>query len=131
MAVQNRGDIKSYKANADLRLLQFHLIGLPSSEKVTYTTAATQDVLGVLLNAPNTNDVAEVLLMNAHGTVKAIAGSGGVAVGNHVGSDSTGKCVALTQAGAGVQPTQRQVGIALSAAADGEAFELLILPQLY
>lgn len=131
MAVQNRSELRSFKAGADLSAKQFYLVKMGSTAgEVVLAAAATDEVIGILQNAPVAGDTALVLLVNGQGTAKVVAG-GVWALGNRLGADSNGKVVALSQTGAGSQPTQRSIGIANSVTADGNVGEVILLPQLY
>lgn len=121
---------KAFNAGADLSAKQFYGVKL-SSGNVVVMAAETDECIGILQNAPVQNDTADVLLLNAQGTTKMIAG-GAISAGARVSCAAGGKGQAVTQASAGAQPTKRAIGIAVTAAAaDGDTFELMPLPQVF
>lgn len=118
----NEGRSRTFKASVDLRTSQYFAVALDTANvgKVVLANAQTVPTIGILHNAPNTGDVAEVILMGSGGTCSAIAG-GTVAIGDFVTPDSAGKLIATTTAGDNV------VGRAITAATVGQTFEVALL----
>jgi hypothetical protein len=85
-------------AAADLRTHQFKFVNLDSTGKVVLADAAGEQCLGVLLNKPNTGEIATVAVA---GVVPVKAG-GVIAVGGAIKSGAAGTALA---ASAGVTNT--------------------------
>lgn len=89
MAFENKGKTISRVAGADLRTSQYCFVELNSSGQIVLAGDG-EDAIGILQDAPNTGEVAEVMVGAGISKVKA----GAVAsVGNYVASDSTGRAV--------------------------------------
>lgn len=112
---------RTFKAGADLSAKQYFIVKLDSTQnQVVLAAAATDKLLGVLLNAPVANQEARVH-MNV-GTTKVIAGAA-IALGSYVTSDGSGKAIATTT------DKHKTLGIALeAAAADGDIIEVAMQP---
>lgn len=114
MSQSNAGNSKGYVATS--ALAQGRIVKLASGE-IVVGAAATDDLIGVTLDAVSAGNVGSVKLRSGAGTVKVIAG-GTVAIGDRVTSDAAGAAVATTTAGDEV------VGVALEAAVSGDVFEV-------
>ena len=111
-------------AGADLSSSQYKIVQLSSANTVTLATAATQTILGVLVNAPGSGEAAEVAI---EGVCKVIA-DGSVAVGNLVTADSNSVATSVTQADAdGADAFAKTFGIALEADAAANAYIRVLL----
>lgn len=77
----------SLKAGGDLRLLQFYFVKLNTSGEAVAITNDGDIILGVLQNAPNTGETAEIML---RGMTKIKTVAAGVAVSALVGTDANG-----------------------------------------
>lgn len=108
MSAYNQGRI-SRKAGADLSALQFTAVKLNTVSQLVAATAATDQVVGILQNAPVLNDTGDVVLRNAQGTCKAKAGAA-FAVGTKLMIDGTGRVITAATTGNEI------VGIAFEAA---------------
>lgn len=108
----------------------FQGVKLNGSGNVVPCAAATDEIVGIIMNCPIVGDTADVLSVNNMGTGKVAAG-GTIAVGNYLVMDSTGRAVAATQQTAGQQPTSRVFGRALIAAAAGGLVEYQSFYFLY
>jgi hypothetical protein len=75
MAIEKLGICMSFKASTDLRTHQYKVVCLhASSNTVTLPlTAVTAIPIGILQNAPNTNEEAVVALLGCGGVSKAVA----------------------------------------------------------
>lgn len=120
-------------AYTDLSAKQYYLVKATSNGIELCGTAGEQ-VSGVLLNKPIASEPAKVAYA---GVVPCVAG-GTVAVGDRIKTDTAGKGVAAQAAyvntsdgGAAQDPVvgSNVIGIALSAAASGEQFNLQIAPM--
>lgn len=78
-------------AGADLTLHQFGIVKLAAS-KVVKAAATTDALYGVLQNAPNTNDVAEIVML---GPSFVKAGAANVTTSVDIGSDANGLAIDL------------------------------------
>lgn len=113
---------RSFKAGADLSAKQYYIVKLDSTQnQVVVATAATDKLLGVLLNNPVSGQEARVH-MNT-GTVKVVAGAA-IALGAYVTAGGAGKGAATTT------DKDKCIGIALEAAlADGDIIEVALQPH--
>lgn len=113
---------KTLVAGEDMTAKQFYIVQLDATGKAEVAEGATDLILGVLQNKPNTGEAA---LYRFLGTAKVIAG-GSVAIGDWVTTDSAGKAVATTTDG------NITIGRALEAADSGDIFEVqLSIQHLY
>jgi hypothetical protein len=111
-----------FKAAADLTAKQYYALEITAADTVNVCGAATDRVIGVLQNTPNTNQAASV---RVHGITKAVSDGSGTAIaaGDYVGPNSSGKMVKKATADYSV------AGIALSASsADGTVISVLLTP---
>jgi len=124
MATEQVLKVISLKAAADLRTKQFFLVAVDSSGNVVLGAAKTDEVAGILQNAPNTGEAAAVAI---EGVSKCVMGAA-QAVGTQVGSDANGRGTAITIAAGGTTYHYRSgVSLTASAAANGIA-EVLLKP---
>lgn len=89
------GDL-SYQANADLTAKQYYCVELLSTEKVDVCNATTDVAFGVLQNDPASGQAAQVRVHPGSKTKVVSDGSTPIAVGDWVGTGSTGKAVKKT-----------------------------------
>lgn len=97
-------------ASADLSSNQYYVV-VESSGEVALASAATDNILGVLQNAPVAGDNAEVLGRHANETGKVIAG-GTIAVGDKLTTNGDGKAVTTTTANDQVFGIARKAAVA-------------------
>jgi hypothetical protein len=113
-------------AGADFSASQYKFVTKPGAP-VTGTpsclimTSATARPFGILQNAPKQNLEAEVTVS---GITKVLVGTGGVTVGDAVGSNASGDCVALTPVASSA--TKYIVGTALQTGAAGDIIAVAI-----
>lgn len=107
MAREANLEVLSFDAAGDLSLQQYKLVELDGNGRVAVANAATDNVLGVLLNNPAALGRAAEVGMLTGGKLKAFAGAA-VAIGAVLSIDATGRLVT------GVA-TNRRVGLALTA----------------
>jgi len=114
------GRTRTFIAGADLSSSQYRYVKHGSTQNtVVVATSGTDKIIGVLLNAPKANDVAEIGLLNGSGTYY-ITASAVIAKDAYLTATTGGKAVATTTAGNVV------AGQALEAAgADGDIIEFL------
>lgn len=117
MSTTVTGPSRTFKAGADLRTKQYFIVKLSSGD-VVLAAAATDNLLGILMNKPNSAENAEVQLVNSQGTCKVVAG-GSITAGNMITADSAGKAVATTSVGNYI------LGMALKDAASGDVVEFM------
>lgn len=90
------GDL-SYQANADLTAKQYYIVELLSTEKVDVCNNAGDVGFGVLQNDPAALQAAQVRVHPGSKTKVVSDGSGtAIAVGDWVGTGSTGKAIKKT-----------------------------------
>jgi hypothetical protein len=108
----------SLLAAADLSTKQNLFVEITAAQTVNVCNAITDIAIGVLRNKPLSGQAAEVAI---GGTVTVIAGAA-IAAGAKVAPTAAGKAQTAVS-------TQYSRGIALTAAAaDGDEFEVLLLP---
>ncbi len=117
MATTVTGPTRTFKSTNDLSAKQYFIVKLTSGE-VVLAAAATDVLIGVLMNKPKAGENAEVQLINSQGTCKVIAG-GTISAGNMLTADSAGKAVATTTTG------NYLLGMALKDAVAGDIVEFL------
>jgi len=110
------GALKTFKAVADYSAKQYYAMYVSADNTVTIGAAATNALVGTLLNEPKANEGAVIAMS---GTSKAIAG-GSISIGDRITSDSAGKLVATTTA------NQNIIGTALEAADANDIFEYAV-----
>lgn len=98
------------------------LVKLDASGQIVLAAAATDKVIGVLLDNPGTGQTGTVRLLSAAGTLPIQFG-GNVAAGDILVSNASGQAITGTKAAAGAQPVSIVVGVALEAGATGELHE--------
>jgi hypothetical protein len=77
MATERLGENESYVAGADLRTHQYKLVKLTATDTVGLATAATDLLVGVLKNKPNTGEWASVA---QQGISKVLSDGSGTAI---------------------------------------------------
>jgi hypothetical protein len=124
MATQVFGPTKTFKAIADYRSMQFHIVYLSAEGEVTLATGATQFFVGTLENKPNINELATVLLRSGGATGKVKLG-GTVTVGAFLTSDGSGHAIATTSLG------DECIGRALAGGDAADVIEYMPMPSKY
>lgn len=112
------GNHFSAPAGADLRTFQYKAVKLNSSGQVVAATAATDVIIGVLDNTPNTGELASVWVRSSHGTFKIVLG-GTVAVGDAVTANASSLGITTTTAG------NQIIGYAVQAGVSGDIIEVM------
>ena len=119
MAVYTDSPRRGFVAAADYSAKQYHIVKLGTNDnEVTLATAATDVLLGTLMNTPTAGDTAEVQLRGKGGTAKVKLG-GTVAKGDRLTTDGNSKAIATTTAG------NQVLGIALYAGVANDVIEFL------
>lgn len=120
MAHYTEGGNKGFKAAADLSGHQFGIVKTDASGNLVKAAAATDVLLGTLVDKPTLNRTGDVRLRTAAGTLNVKVGAGGaIAKGDAVTSDANGLGVTTTTAG------NQILGYALEAGAVGAIIEVL------
>jgi len=110
----------SFKAGADLRTKQGYCVEQSAANTITVCNAATDRMIGILVNKPNTNEAANVTLIGREEAVSDGSGTA-IAVGDFVGPNASGKLVKKETA------DYRTCGVALSASsADGTVIDVAL-----
>jgi hypothetical protein len=119
MSGMQTGRDRTFIAGADLSNSQYRFVKLDSTQnKVIVATAGTDNIIGVLLNAPKSGEEARVGLLNGNGTYQIVA-STLISLGAVMTATTGGKAVTTSTTG------HRVAGIALeAAAADGDLIEI-------
>jgi len=124
MAAYTEGQMKigTLKAAADLSAKQYHIVKLASATTVNVCSAITDVPIGVLLNKPESGEVAEICFI---GVTKVVA-DGTIAAGNIIGTSADGQADAITR---GSDNSVTILGQAIGAASAGETFTMLLGPS--
>lgn len=131
MTTFREGPYDSREAAADLSAKQYFVVKTDANGKYVLASAATDNIRGVLANAPKLGDTADVANVNGAGTFKVVAGAA-FAKDALLTSDANGRAIAATQSAAGAQPSVRVFGRARSAAtALGDIVEYDKFPLYY
>lgn len=109
MAVTQPGGRKTLLAGADLTQKQFYVVK-KSAGAVVLSSAAGDNHLGVLQNAPANGDTAEVLGNNSNSTGKVVLG-GTVADQDKLTSDANGRAVTATAEDAQIIGLAEEAGV--------------------
>lgn len=110
---------RSLVCSEDLSSKQYYIVQLDATGLLEVAEGATDLVVGVLQNAPESGQAARYRFL---GTTKVVAG-GSVSVGDWVTTDGNGKAVATTTDGNVV------IGRALTAADSGDTIEVQLSIQ--
>lgn len=102
--------------SSSLATKQYYIVKTHTDGTVILAAAATDDILGVLANAPVVGDSADVANINGTGSFKVILG-GNVTKGAYLTTDGSGKAIATTSAG------NRVFGRALADGSSGDIVE--------
>ncbi len=121
MAAYTEGQMKigTLKAAADLSGKQYHIVKLASATTVNVCSAITDVPIGILLNKPESGEVAEICIAG----ISKIIADGTIAAGNLLGTSADGQADAIA---AGTDTTVYTIGQAIGAASAGETFTALI-----
>jgi hypothetical protein len=122
MAVYSDGRYIDRKSGADLTAAQYRVVKQNSNRTVVLATAATDNLLGVLANAPQNGDTASVCGINAQGTFKVILG-GTVAFNAKLTTDANG-------AGVTAATGNSVFGIAQEAGVAGQVIEYICVKEV-
>jgi hypothetical protein len=74
-------------AGEDLRLMQYHFVKLSANSTAKVCTGATDTILGVLQNKPNSGEVARV---RVYGISRIYVATSAIPYGSLVGTDTSG-----------------------------------------
>ena len=120
---------KSWKADEDLRTYQYHIVVLDAtSGKVRLPNAATDIPLGILQNAPNTDEAAVVALIGSGGISKVVTGAAALGIGaivgmEYIGAADAGKAIAAVA-------TMYPVGVVVEASLAEDDLAAVLLSSL-
>lgn len=115
------GSAKS--ATAATALSMGTVVKLTAYNTVAAAAAATDNILGYVMEDAAAGRAVSVKLLNGSGTAPAVAG-GTITIGSYVTSNGTGQVIAATQAAAAAQPTTRVIGLAVEAGVAGQVIEV-------
>lgn len=123
MSYKNFQETLSFKAGSDLAAHQFKIVELTGVNKVVDLPAAVSDLsIGVLQNHPLADEAATVAIS---GVTKVVAGAA-VLAGKKVSMAATGFATQTISGGIEIA----YFGRALTAAASGSVFSMLIAPSV-
>ena len=110
------------KAGGDLSTKQYYFVKLDSTQQVIIAAAATDKVLGILQNKPESGEAARVRIF---GRSKVI-GDAALSIGDLIGTSADGQADAKTP---GTDTTEYVKGIVTKAVSNaGEVAECLLVP---
>ena len=114
-----------YSAAADYSAKQYYIVKQSADATATLASAATDWLLGVIMNAPKSGENVEVFGRQGGGTGKVILGTGGATRGSFLTADSAGKAVMTTTVGDEV------LGRAIQAGDAGDIIEFIPSSQRF
>ena len=111
---------KSFKSAADYSAAVTNVAVYLSAENTVTRCGANAKAIGIMVNNPNTNEAAEVIVL---GTAPMKAGTA-ITLNDWIKTDTIGE--------ADVADTDKDkvIGLALQGASDGDIFEVLLLHSL-
>jgi hypothetical protein len=130
MSEFQEGNFIALANDADLSQKQYFIVKRDANNKAVLASAATDDIEGVLNNAPKAKWGADVAVINGNGTFKVVAG-GNITKGDKLTSDANGKAVTAAQTTAGAQPTKHVFGVALANAVANDVVEYRRVNLIY
>lgn len=120
MAQMTDGKRRTFKAGAGLTASQYTYVKQDVDGTVILATAATDKVVGILVNHPAAGDNANVTLLTGQGTEKITLGAGGCAIGDYLTATAAGAAIVTTT------NKDKVIGQALQAGNAGDIVEALI-----
>lgn len=120
----NMGFISTNDLSAATNLNKLVKFDAANPGQIVLAAAATDQVIGTLLDTPGAGQTGTVRLLSSAGTIPVQYG-GTVAAGDILVANTSGQAVTATQTVAGSQPTQIIVGRAIEAGAAGENHEVM------
>jgi hypothetical protein len=118
------GDRFNAPAGEDLSAKRYYIVKLNSDGEVILATAATDAILGVLDNAPEEGQTADVVLLNGCGTFKVKTG-GNISKDAYVTTNGSGLAIATTTTG------NRVIGRAVATTLSGDVGEYIKSNEKY
>ena len=115
----NEGRALSFTAGADLSSAQYQLVKMSAEGTVVLAAAATDNILGVILEPGKSGDRVSVGMLNGDGTFNVKA-AGAITAGAQLTSNASGKAVATTTTGNVV------VGTALNTVANADSLVVFV-----
>ena len=111
---------QTFTAGEDLSAKQYHFVKLNAANSVHVCDTATDQILGVLQNAPASGEAANVMILG----ISKLTASAAIAAGANLSCDADGKAVTVT---VGSDVTTYVGAVALEAAsAEDEVISCLI-----
>lgn len=115
------GNKDTFIAGADLSQAQYQLVKVGVNDKeVVLATAATDNIIGVILDPGKQNDRVTVGLIPSNGTFYVKA-AGALTRGALLTSNASGKATTATAAAAGAVPGTTVIGTALNSVANADS----------
>lgn len=101
MATQRLGENESFLAGADLRTARYKLMEISATKTVTLADNASDKVVGILQNQPNTGQEASVALVGGPGISKVLCDGSGTAIvyGDPLKTNGVGLAIKAVTAG--------------------------------
>lgn len=122
MSVSQHSEFSSMTAAADYSSDQYKLVTQTGDQEVTLNTSAGGRIFGILYNAPESGETAEVLRVNSGVTAKVKLG-GTVSRGGAIMSNASSVGVAATS-------TNNAIGYALEAGVSGDIIQVELEPHV-
>lgn len=120
MAQMTDGKRRAFVAGSGLTAAQYTFVKQDTDGSVVLATAATDKVVGVLVNQPAAGDIATVSLLSGQGTEKIVLGSGGASIGDYLTPTTGGVAIVTTT------DKNKVCGQALQAGNAGDTVEILL-----
>jgi hypothetical protein len=120
----NNAPRRTFVADALLPAYNIVKFVTATDNHVALATSATDKIAGVVQTATASGDVADIVLRNAQGTYKVLAG-GTIHVGDYLTTNSSSVAIATTNSG------DILIGQAMQEAVSGDIFEYLPTPSKY
>ena len=108
-------------AAADLSSKQFYFVKLASATTVNVCTATTDRAIGILQNAPESGQEADIAIFG----VSKVVADGTIAFNNVIGTSADSQADAIVP---GTDTSVVTLGIAIQAASAGETFTMFLNP---
>jgi len=115
-------------ASADLSDEQYRFAKISGANTVDVCDGTVDQPIGVIQNNPKSGESVELAIFG----LSKVKSGGTIAVGATVGTDATGEAITVTRSIAAIAAANRRaiVGIAITAAADGDVFTVMLTPGL-
>jgi hypothetical protein len=130
MSEFQEGNFITLNNTVDLSADQYFIVKRDANNNAVLASAATDEIEGVLNNAPKAGWGADIAVVNGNGTFKVRLG-GNVTRFDRLTAGADGRAVTAAQTAGGTAPAKRVFGIALASGIAGDIIEYRRVNQLY